>query len=423
MIFLKLNSLLIVAFMLFVQAPKSSAQASLDLASQDASIMTTGAVRTSAELHAYQANGDYESSVLVIINSIKAGMLELAIEQATQHLKTFPKSQVGHLLRADALSALTGELSGVAANASLPEASVAGLTHQMRNRWKHQADHAATVHQKVPASLLVIGNHPYVVVTDMSQGRLYLYQNQSGKPKLLSDYYMSVGAAGYGKQIEGDNKTPIGVYAINRYIEGRALPDLYGKGAFPVNYPNRYDRYLKRTGYGIWLHGTPSDTYARSPWASEGCFVLSNDDLLDIGKYISAEKRTPVILSDAIEWLTLDQLESRKRSLMGVVDQWKHDWESLDTHAYTAHYEVNDFNFGKGDYGSWKLRKKIVNEAKTFVQVDLEIESLFAYPGVKDMFVVKYKQRYLSDNFAGEVLKEQFWKLDQSGRWRIIYEG
>ncbi len=376
-----------------------------------------------AELHAYKANGDYELAVLAIIDSIQTGQLELAIQQADAHLAQFPKSQLGHLLRADALSAFTGELHSVAANASLPAASLAGLTHQMRNRWKHRSEHEAIAHTLVPSSLLVMGDHSHVVVADMPEGRLYLYENDQGNPKLIRDYYMSVGAAGYGKQFEGDNKTPIGVYAINRYIEGRALPDLYGKGAFPVDYPNRYDRYLKRTGYGIWLHGTPSDTYARSPWASEGCFVLSNDDLLDIGRYVSAEKRTPVILSDTIEWLTLEQLAARKKAFIEVVEKWKNDWESLDTNAYTSHYEVNDFNLGKGDYRAWKQRKKDVNEAKTFVQLDLDIQSLFSYPGVEDMFVVKYKQRYLSDNFAGESEKEQFWKKDESGHWRIIYEG
>jgi hypothetical protein len=39
------------------------------------------------------------------------------------------------------------------------------------------------------------------------------------------------------------------------------------------------------------------------------------------------------------------------------------------------------------------------------------------------MFVVKYKQRYLSDNFSSESDKEQLLKLDELGRWRIIYEG
>lgn len=376
-----------------------------------------------AELHAYEANRDYELAVLAIIDSIQAGELERAIDQASTHLSNFPKSQVGHLLRADALSALTDELNGVASSGSLPAASVAGLVHQMRNRWQHRVEHEAITHQQVPSNLLVMGDHPYVVVADMPQGRLYLYQNDRGTPRLVRDYYMSVGAAGYGKQVEGDNKTPIGVYTINRYIEGRALPDLYGKGAFPVDYPNRYDRYLKRTGYGIWLHGTPSDTYARSPWASEGCFVLSNDDLLDIGKYVSAEKRTPVILSGTIEWLTLEQLAQRKAAMIQVVEQWRTDWESLDTKAYLAHYKISDFNLGKGDYAAWKARKKSVNNSKTFVQVNLDIQSLFSYPGVEDMFVVKYKQRYLSDNFAGESNKEQFWKRDESGQWRIIYEG
>lgn len=376
-----------------------------------------------AELHAYRANGDYELAVLAMLDSIQAGELEQAIELADQHLIKFPKSQVGHLLKADALSALTGELASVAGNGALPASYVAGLTHQMRNRWNHSAEHDEVVHQQFPSSVLVMGDNPYVVVADMPEGRLYVYENNQGTPKLVRDYYMSVGSAGYGKQVEGDNKTPIGVYSINRYIEGKALPDLYGKGAFPVDYPNRYDRYLNRTGYGIWLHGTPSDTYARSPWASEGCFVLSNDDLLDIGQYVSPENRTPVILSDQIEWLTLEQLEARRALHLGIVEKWKLDWESLDTEAYTSHYQVRDFNLGNGDYTVWKKRKKDVNELKTFVQVDLDIKSLFVYPGVDGMFVVKYKQRYLSDNFAGESFKEQLWKRDEDGRWRIIFEG
>lgn len=375
------------------------------------------------KIHAHQANGDYEPAVLEIVNALQQGRLEVALNAANDHLKNFPKSQIGHLLRADILNALTGEIGGIGTSSTIPSEQLDGLKHQLRNRWLHTTQEEALAHQRFPAALLDMGEHQFVVVADMPLGRLYLYENKQGTPELVRDYYMTVGSAGYGKQVEGDNKTPIGVYNINRYIEGRALPDLYGKGAFPVNYPNRYDRYLNRTGYGIWLHGTPSDTYARSPWASEGCFVLSNDDLLDIGQYVSAEKRTPVILSDQIEWLSLEQLQQRRLELVKVIELWKQDWESLDTQAYIAHYQTQDFNLGKGDYRAWVERKRSVNEAKSFVQVDLDIKSLFAYPGEEDMFVVKYAQRYLSDNFSGESFKEQLWKRDQSGRWRIIYEG
>ena len=39
------------------------------------------------------------------------------------------------------------------------------------------------------------------------------------------------------------------------------------------------------------------------------------------------------------------------------------------------------------------------------------------------MFVIKYKQRYLSNNYSGETDKEQYWQRNEDGEWKIIYEG
>ena len=377
-----------------------------------------------AVLHAHQQNSSYEPSVLSIIEAIQAGQLGVAHELADEHLTKFPKSRVGHLLKADILHAQTTTLSEPGIGFSAEQVSeLRGLTHQLKNRWGHAHQDRNISHSHGPASLLDMGRHEHVIVADMSAGRLYLYKNDSGRPQLIRDYYLTVGADGYGKQVEGDNKTPVGVYSINRYIKGSELPDLYGGGAFPVNYPNRFDRYKKRTGYGIWLHGTPSDTYARSPWASEGCFVLSNDDLDDIGQYLSVESRTPVILSDSIKWITWAELAASKQQAMLVFDAWKDDWESLDTNAYLSHYSQDNFNFGLKNYKRWASRKEQTNSGKTFIQLDFELESLFMYPGETDMFVVKYKQRYLSNNYTGESKKEQYWKRNGAGQWQIIYEG
>lgn len=386
-----------------------------------------GSAQTLQDLHASEANGDYEPAVVEVIESIQAGQLTPALAKVDAHLENFPKSSAGHFLKADILNAMARPLTQVGAGLQSERTNTAelieGLKHQIRNRWRHAKKHQQTAHTLFPSSLIELGNNPYVVVADMPEGRLYLYKNEQGKPRLVRDYYMSVGSAGYGKQVEGDNKTPIGVYHVNQYIEGKALPDLYGKGAFPVNYPNRFDRYRKRTGYGIWLHGTPSTTYARSPWASEGCFVLSNDDLLDIGQYISAKDRTPVILSDTIEWLSAEQLASKRQQYYEIIQQWKTDWESLNTQAYLQHYSQDTFNFGKSKFQPWAKRKMHVNQAKTFVQVDLQLHSLFSYPGEQDMFVVKYRQNYLSNNYVGQANKEQYWKRNAAGKWQIIYEG
>jgi len=374
-------------------------------------------------LHAKQANDGYEASLIGVIDQIEARSLASALILIDAHLLSFPKSREGHFIRADILQAMSGSLSGVGSHKLVNGESLTKFKHQLQNRLKHIGEAANIAHTHFPSNLISLGKHKHIMVADMSDGRLYLYKNNSGQPELLRDYYLTIGSAGFGKEVEGDNRTPVGVYEVNRYIEGKALPDLYGKGAFPVNYPNRYDRSLKRTGYGIWLHGTPSSTYARSPWASEGCFVLSNDDLLDIGQYISAKDRTPVVLSDTIEWVSGDELAQKQRDYLSVLAQWKADWESLDVQAYLQHYSAENFNLGRDDFNAWSKRKRVIGANKTFIQLDLTLQSLFVYPGEEDMFVVKYRQRYLSNNYSGSADKEQYWQKDKSGQWKIIYEG
>lgn len=377
----------------------------------------------STSVHALEANKEYEPAIIAVLDKLQKGDLAQALNLVDAHLTAFPKSRVAHLLRADILKAKGNGLVAVGEGSALPPEELSGLTHQLKNRWWHNRNDHAVTHQMLPDALLYMGQHQYVLVADMPSGRLYVYENNDGQPELVRDYYMSVGSAGYGKQIEGDNKTPIGVYHVNRYIEGKRLPDLYGKGAFPVNYPNKYDRFLNRTGYGIWLHGTPSTTYARSPWTSEGCFVLSNDDLLDVAQFVSAEARTPVILSDQVNWITRDEHKRRSKEYLGIVEQWKSDWESINTDAYLRHYTTDNLNFGNINYKRWATKKRTLNGSKTFIQIDLDIKELFVYPGETDMFVVSFTQNYLSNNYEGQTVKKQYWKRSDRGGWKIIYEG
>ncbi len=365
----------------------------------------------------------YEAEVLQIIQSVQQGQLETALDLTEQHLVRYPESRVAYLIKADILVAMSSELEQV--GAQVPESldGLQGLKHQLKNRWKHSAEHLRVSGHVFPESLIDMGRYKHVLVSDMPAGRLYLYRNEPQGPVLIRDYYMTVGSQGYGKQYEGDNKTPIGVYSIYKYISSRELPDLYGDGAFPVDYPNKIDKYRNRTGYGIWLHGTPSNTYARSPFASEGCFVLSNEDLNDIAQFIDIDEQTPVILSGSIKWISKEELSAERKKYMAIIDAWKSDWESLDTSAYLSHYSTDNFNLGKNSYRQWIEAKQATNNSKTFIQIDMEIDSLFIYPGEKNMFVVTYTQRYLSNNYSSESNKEQYWQKDAKGNWRIIYEG
>lgn len=58
--------------------------------------------------------------------------------------------------------------------------------------------------------------------------RAFVFENANGMPRLVEDFYATLGKNGIEKQREGDRKTPIGVYHVTSLIPGAKLPDLYG---------------------------------------------------------------------------------------------------------------------------------------------------------------------------------------------------
>ena len=110
-----------------------------------------------------------------------------------------------------------------------------------------------------PAALIdVAPRYRYALIAELDLGKLHIYERKPDGTFLnVLTMEVSIGKEGYGKQIEGDNKTPIGVYRITSHLTNEQLDDFYGNAAYPVNYPNAWDKLHKRTGYGIWLHAEP----------------------------------------------------------------------------------------------------------------------------------------------------------------------
>jgi len=251
--------------------------------------------------------------------------------------------------------------------------------------------------------------------------RLYLFENRNGIPKLLTDFYVTIGKNGIGKFEEGDQKTPIGVYFVTSFIEPRELPDLYGDGAFPINYPNAWDRRNGHTGYGIWFHGTPSNTYSRPPRDSNGCIIVSNQDFMTVAPFMETG-RTPVILAEKIDWIPQTDWVKQKKKFKQFIEQWRLDWESRDTNLYLSHYSKEYSGLGK-DYGSWVDFKRRVNNSKKFIKVDISETSIFLYPDGANIIVVTFEQDYVSDTFKRRYRKRQYWRMEKDGEWRIFFEG
>jgi murein L,D-transpeptidase YafK len=261
----------------------------------------------------------------------------------------------------------------------------------------------------------------YAIIADTGKSRLYIYKNVGGQARYLADYYISSGKNGSQKLKEGDKKTPIGVYFVTANLPREKLTDFYGGRAFPINYPNEWDRRQGRSGFGIWLHGTPPNTYSRPPRASDGCVVLANEDLDAIAATLQVGV-TPVIISDQVEWVKPRDAAALRKKMMRNLEKWRRNWESGNIDAYIATYR-RDFFSDNQNLAEWTEHKRQINAAKSWIKVDISNTGIFLYPGRDDLMVVNFDQAYSSNNLSNKVKKRQYWmKENKSGAWKIIYE-
>jgi murein L,D-transpeptidase YafK len=274
----------------------------------------------------------------------------------------------------------------------------------------------------MPNSVLrLASSFKHLIVVDLPRARLYVFGNEDGKLKLLHHYYAAMGKNGWGKQTAGDNRTPVGLYHVTRWIPSNQLPAFYGAGAFPLNYPNLWDQFERRTGYGIWLHGMPTDTETRAPLSSEGCVTLANTDLLALKPYIEPGQ-TPVLLSDALSWETPEQMKKDREAFLSRIEKWRAAWSARDTAAYLDFYGP-DFTTNGMNRRAFVNHKERVNAQKKSIDVKLDDISLYRYPGSDgQLMLAEFTQHYRSDNYALDSRKQQFWKRAADGEWKIFRE-
>jgi murein L,D-transpeptidase YafK len=280
---------------------------------------------------------------------------------------------------------------------------------------------------RVPAQLVRLGkNIKTAIIVDKSLHRTYIFENVGGDqpPRLLRDFYSSTGKLEGNKRVEGDLKTPEGVYFVTTQLMDKDLEDKYGTGAFPLNYPNEYDQHLGKTGYGIWLHGTDKTFYSRPPLDSEGCVALTNIDLDAVKAYITPGV-TPVVITQQIEWVEKTEWQQQHQAAMQNLESWRSAWEQTNYQDYIGFY-ASDFWSGRYNYKSWKSRKRLVFRGKTYQKIILSEISIFKYPDTatdkQDMMVVNFHQDYRSNNFNTEVDKRLYF-IKQAGGLKIYYEG
>jgi murein L,D-transpeptidase YafK len=361
---------------------------------------------------------DAELALNRVVDALRQGKRATAVRELEALIRREPDFRAAHWLHAQLLSARTGR-QGI-----LP-AGVDPLAFEELRAELHlraEAEAALPADGDVPNVVMALApRHAHLIVVDLNLARLYVLKNDDGRLSLVRHHYAAIGRNGSRKVSEGDLRTPVGVYHVTQWRDGRSLPDLYGSGAFPVDYPNAWDQFKQRTGYGIWLHGVPSGTYTRAPKSSEGCVTMANDDLTALRAYIEVGQ-TPVVFTDELKWLSSAEAQAQRADWLLRLEDWREAWASVDTERYLDHYHP-EFSSPDMTRAQFVAHKRRVNEGKTFIDVEITDLNLWRYPGVdQPMVLVEFTQRYTSNNYASVSQKQQYWRQMADGQWKIFRE-
>ena len=380
-------------------------------------LLTATSIGIAAPVSEHEIEQMFRDSVQALVNN--------NAEQSLQHLESLlakqPEFRLAHAVYAELLTAYAHQNALLSLPTARDKKRIVGIKEETIARITYQPPPTGYM----PENIMQLSNlHDYVLLLDASRSRLYIFQNIDNKPELIADYYAVIGKGGMGKTQENDHKTPVGVYHITDHFDGQQLPELYGAGAYPLNYPNAWDKLSSRSGYGIWLHGMPPDIYSRPPADSRGCIIVSNHLLMALKRYIKPG-RTAIILTQNAKWLPAQQWKNKHRDLTALIHQWRTDWESMDTPKYLAHYSKN-YRTETETYQDMVNQVKRNTKHKEHVTVEVENLDLFYYSDdlskEAGIMTAIFDQNYRSNNYNTRYRKQQFWRTGHQG-WEIIYAG
>ena len=363
----------------------------------------------------------YESTLLRVIETMQNGHLDPARILVESLLTDYPHSRTAKLLYADILATQGGRLPlGERTIHTRERAALDDLQNQLQVRWRYQSSQSKSNDNLLPSRLLLPGRDThYLIYVDLPESRLYVYRHQKGRLIHLHNYYVTIGKNGIGKQIEGDRKTPVGVYRITSFIPDAELPPRYGPGALPIDYPNSIDRMTQRTGYGIWLHGTEPGYVNRGPYASDGCVTLSNHEFEHLREITGNATDIPVILDHAPVWLTRKDLPKRRANAIAAVQQWHSSWLRIDKAGLAKVYRAMN---------AAHLEEALRNPSQERPLSPLTAD--WNYPTIPDIELMGYPHsietflaRLTFKNADGSrLIINQYWQHDANKNWQVMAE-
>lgn len=274
--------------------------------------------------------------------------------------------------------------------------------------------------REIPAYLLQMGprDKSHALVVDKKTQTLALYMSGADGPQLVKEYRCTTGKNNNGsKSRKGDNKTPNGIYFFRGRLDDGQLPEKYGVMAFTMDYPNDYDELDSKTGSGIWLHAVDDDNRVNLSYDTEGCVVVTNKDIRDLSNYITL-RDTPIIIDDSLMSLTPQEMESERKEMAALIEQWRASWSGKDLDRYMDCYHERFTGKQNMNKKAWREYKGRLNKQYKKIEVSVTNLCLWRY---HDYTVASFIQGYKSSGFNARGFKLLYLMNSKKG-WKIFSE-
>ena len=365
-------------------------------------------------------DGQAEAQLLEVYRLASAGSARAALDKAQALVNAHPNFQLAQLVYGDLLMNRVKPVKTLGdVPADLAKAGNGNLQElRTESRLRTSAVKERPPAGTMPAQFVSLSpRNKHAIAVDVSKARLYLFENTATGLKLLADYYISVGKAGTGKLLEGDQRTPLGLYFITSNLDPNSLKDLYGSGALPVNYPNALDIRRGKTGSGIWLHGTPSDQFTRAPLATDGCVAVANPDLERIIRTVEI-RTTPVLIAKSLNWVTPPSLQADKQAFAGVLQAWAKAKSEADPSLVMRFYAA-DFSADDKTLAAQAERQRPDKKRDAARAVQLSDVSFMRWTDEAEIMIATFGE--VATGIKGGKTIRQYWQR-RSGQWQVIYE-
>jgi len=276
--------------------------------------------------------------------------------------------------------------------------------------------------EPVPAWLLRLPEStPTVFVAETSQSAFHRFDRTANGVTRLRQEYMSIGQAGVGKQRTGDQRTPLGIYFVTEQLDTSRLHEKYGVTAFPLDYPNAWDRRLGRTGDGIWVHGVDANGGVRPPLDTDGCLALPNDRLRALEDLFTPNV-TPVLIARELAWSEAGTVAALRVALERAVTGWAKSLEKGDMVTWLDYYDESFEHWGmsKPEWAAFSLQTTARRPIESVTVSDL---LLLGDPAEEGLYLSRFRLE-VTEADAGSVvsMRRMYWRRSESGAFRIVVE-